>query len=136
MRFRRAPLPLAVEMDMAPLIDIVFQQLIFFMLTSAFVFQPGIKIQLPKAVTADVAHRENRVVTVSEKNLLYLGTRLVTLQELKPLLIPLAKVEQPILIRADRKASVGRVMEVWDLCRALGISQVHVATQTRGEQPS
>ena len=134
MRFRRAALPLAVEMDMAPLIDIVFLQLIFFMLTSAFVFQPGIKIQLPKAVTADVADQENIVITISEKNLLYLGSRLVTPQELKSRLAAKQKGGSPLLIRADRKASVGRVMEVWDLCRALGISQVHIATQTEREE--
>ncbi len=127
-QFKRLPLPLAVEMDVAPLIDIVFQQLIFFMLTSAFVFQPGVKIQLPRSVTADVARRENLVVTISNKGHLYLGTEVVTLGDLKGRLASMGKSGPPILIRADREASLGRVVEVWDLCRSLGISQLNIAT--------
>ena len=42
------------QIDIAPLIDMVFQLLIFFMLTSSFVVQPGIKVNLPKAVTSEV----------------------------------------------------------------------------------
>ncbi|MBI3318206.1 MAG: biopolymer transporter ExbD [Candidatus Omnitrophica bacterium] len=130
MRFKRTPLPLAVQMDMAPLIDIVFQQLIFFMLTSAFVFQPGVKVHLPKSVTPDVAYRENRVVSVAKGNQLYLGNRLVTLQELRSELAALRDSKRPFLIRADRQASVGRVVEVWDLCRSLGVTQVNIATSS------
>ena len=54
----------------------------------------------------------------------------MTLQELRSKLPSLYATGQPILLRADRKASMGRVVEVWDLCRALGISQVHIATDT------
>ncbi|MBI3332768.1 MAG: biopolymer transporter ExbD [Candidatus Omnitrophica bacterium] len=134
MRLRRRPLPLAVEMDIAPLIDIVFQQLIFFMLTSAFVFQPGVKVNLPKSVTADVAHRENLVITISKGDRLYLGSQLVTLQELRSRLMAIRSAERPLLIRADRQASMGRAVEVWDLCRALGISRVNLATSTLEEK--
>ena len=128
MRFKGTRLPLSVEMDLAPMIDIVFQQLIFFMLTSAFVFQPGVKVFLPKSVTADVIHRDNIVITVSHGDHLYLGSRLTTLQELKVKLASLHAEEIPILIRSDRGATVGRVVEVWDLCRSLGITQVNIAT--------
>jgi len=128
--FRRKRLPLAVAMDTTPLIDIVFQQLIFFMLTSSFVFQPGVKIQLPKTVTTDIAQKENLVVTVARGDRLYVGPTIVTLQELRGQLKKVAKSGQPILIRSDRKASLGRVVEVWDSCRALGISQVHIATNS------
>ena len=123
-----------VEPDLTPLIDVVFQQLIFFMLTSAFVFQPGIRIQLPKTVTSDVVHKENLQITVVQGDRLYLGEKIVTLQELRPKLAGLSKSGQPILLRADRKASMGRVMEVWDMCRSLGISQVHIATETNEKQ--
>ena len=131
----RRPLSHALaEPDLTPLIDVVFQQLIFFMLTSAFVFQPGIRIQLPKTVTSDVVHREILQVTVIQGDRLYLGEKIVTLQELRSKLAGLSKSGQPILLRADRKASMGRVMEVWDMCRTLGISQVHIATETNEKQ--
>ncbi len=131
MRLKVTPLPLAVEMDIAPLIDIVFLQLIFFMLTTAFVFQPGVKVHLPKAVTSDVTHQENLVVTISKENHLYLGPQLVTLQELRRRLTPLRLKGQPLILEADREASMGRVVEVWDLCRELGITQVNIATKQK-----
>ena len=134
-RFLRRPLPLAVEMDIAPLIDIVFQQLIFFMLTSAFVFQTGVKIHLPKTVSAELAKEENFVITISKNDTLYLGNRILTLQELRSQLKPRGESKPPILIRADRQARLGRVVEVWDLCRSLGISQINIATTQETDSP-
>ena len=115
-------------MDMTPLIDIVFLLLIFFMLTSSFVFQTGIKVHLPKTVTADVAHKENLVITISKKGSLHLGAQVVTLQELKTKLAQAKNKQRPVLLRADRESVLGRVVEIWDLCRALGFKQVNIAT--------
>ncbi len=113
------------------MIDIILQLLIFFILTSAFVTQqPGVKVHLPKAVTADVSHKETTVISIAKDNQLYFGSRLVTLNELRTQLVPHGKKNDPVLIRSDRQTSLGRVVEVWDLCRTLGIQQVNIATST------
>lgn len=130
-RLQRTLLHSPYSPDLTPLIDTVFLLLIFFMLTSSFVFQPGVRIHLPKTVTSDVIHKENVQITVSRGDRLYLGEAIVTLNELKSRLAPLASSKQPVLIRADRQASMGRIVEVWDTCRALGISQVHIATDAK-----
>ena len=122
--------------DLTPLIDVVLQMLIFFMLTSSFVFQPGVRIVLPKTVTSDVVAKENLQITVAQGDRLYLGERIVTLQELRSKLAAPSATGQPLLIRADRQASMGRVVEVWDMCRTLGISQVHIATDTLETDPA
>ena len=117
--------PLELEkgvLDIAPLIDVVFLLLIFFMLTSSFIFQPGIKINLPKAVTSEVLHEQNVVITVTSGNLIYLNDKAITSKELTRHLKQIAKENKPLLIKADRKASLGRVVEVWDICRASGLS--------------
>jgi len=116
------------QIDITPLIDMVFQLLIFFMLTSSFIMQPGIKINLPKAVTSEVIKYENMELVVSSENVTYLDGRVVTTQELKSLIKQAAKRQQSILIKADRRASLGRVVEIWDLCRDLGVSQINIAT--------
>ena len=134
MKFRSSSRLLELEkgsstIDIAPLIDIVFQLLIFFMLTASFIFQPGIKINLPKAVTSEVLHEQNTVITVTGENLIYLDEKAVTSAELNKKLTKNAELsKKPILIKADRHASLGRVVEVWDMCRAAGISQVNIAT--------
>jgi len=116
------------QIDIAPLIDVVFQLLIFFMLTSSFIFQPGIKVNLPKAVTSEVIQEENLVITVSRENVVYLNEKVVTVKELRSSLAEVAQKNRPLLIKADRRASLGRVVEIWDLCRELGINKVNIAT--------
>jgi biopolymer transport protein ExbD len=116
------------QIDIAPLIDMVFQLLIFFMLTSSFVMQPGIKVNLPKAVTSEIVKQENIEIMVSSENVTYLNGKVVNIHELNNLLKQVAKRNQPILIKADKRASLGRVVEIWDLARDLGINQISIAT--------
>jgi biopolymer transport protein ExbD len=114
------------QIDIAPLIDLMFLLLIFFMLTSSFTLQSGINVKLPKAVTSDVIKDENLIVTITRENVIYLNGAVITIKELNTKLQGYKK--QPLLIRADRRASVGRVVDVWDLCRELGIERIHIAT--------
>ncbi|MDD5255031.1 MAG: biopolymer transporter ExbD [Candidatus Omnitrophica bacterium] len=116
------------QIDIAPLIDIVFQLLIFFMLTSSFIIQPGIKVNLPKALTSEVVKFENVELLVSAENIVYFNGKVVVTSELKNLLAGVAKRKQSVLIRADKQASLGRIVEVWDMCRDLGVAQVNIAT--------
>lgn len=116
------------QIDIAPLIDVVFQLLIFFMLTSSFIMQPGIKINLPKAVTSEVVKYENIEIIVSGENVTYFNGKVVTAPELNKLLKQAAKRDQSVLIKADRRASLGRVVEIWDMCRDSGITQINIAT--------
>ena len=114
--------------DIAPLIDVVFQLLIFFMLTSSFIFQPGIRVRLPRAITSEMLSEKTALITVTAENLIYYNQNLVTLKELSSVLKKVASSRLPVLIKADKKASLGRIVEVWDLCRQEGVSQVNVAT--------
>jgi biopolymer transport protein ExbD len=116
------------QIDIAPLIDMIFQLLIFFMLTSSFVMQAGIKINLPKAVTSEAVRLENIEIVVSGENVVYCDGRVITTQEMKNLFRQVAKKKQAILIKADKRASLGRVVEIWDLCRDIGVTQINIAT--------
>jgi len=116
------------QIDIAPLIDMVFQLLIFFMLTSNFVMQPGIKVNLPKAVTSELIKEEALEVSVSAENIVYLNGRVSTIGELKTAIRGVAKKSPSILIKADRRASLGRVVEIWDICREAGVSKINIAT--------
>jgi biopolymer transport protein ExbD len=115
-------------LDIAPLIDIIFLLLVFFMLTSSFIFQPGIKINLPKALTSEVIQKENLIIIITEDNTLYIKERSIGSEELSSRLKIAARQSQPILIKADRKASLGKVVEIWDLCRNEGVQKINIAT--------
>lgn len=116
------------QIDIAPLIDIVFQLLIFFMLTSTFVMQPGIKVNLPKVVTSEVVKYENIEILVTSENVAYLNGRVATANELKSVLKSAAGNKQAVLIKADKRASLGRVVDIWDMARDLGVIQINIAT--------
>lgn len=131
-KFRRRYSLVKAEFDMTPLIDCVFNLLLFFMLTSSYIIQPGIRINLPKALTSETVHEKSLVVTVTEDNVVILNESAVTLADLAVRLEKAAKENAPLLIRADRKSSVGKVVEIWDLCRDVGLTKVNIAT-TRGK---
>ena len=109
------------------MIDVVFQQLIYFMLTSSFVLNPGVRITLPKAVTSQQIAASNLVITLTKDHVVYWGEEVVTFKELREKLRR-AGPDKPILIRSDRYAYVEKLIELWDLCREAGFREVHIAT--------
>jgi len=128
MKFKRRVFIEKGILDIAPLIDVIFLLLIFFMLTSSFIFQPGIKINLPKALTSEVIQRENLIIVITDDNALYINERPVDTEELSSRLKIAARESKPILIKADRKVSLGKIVEVWDLCRREGVQKINIAT--------
>jgi biopolymer transport protein ExbD len=119
--------------DIAPLIDVVFLLLIFFMLTSSFIFQPGIKVNLPRAITSEMLSEDSAIINITSENLIYYRQKLVTSRELNSVLKEIASVRLPVLIKSDRRASMGRIVEVWDMCRQEGVRQVNIATTQAAE---
>jgi biopolymer transport protein ExbD len=130
MRFRRRLEPESglKQMTVVPLINLIFLLFIFFVLTSGFLIQPGIKINLPRTVTSEAAGAENIELVISGENEVYLNGQAVTEEALKSALSRAAKRGQPVLIKADRRAFLGRTVAIWDTCRDLGISQINIAT--------
>ncbi|MBU0899696.1 biopolymer transporter ExbD [bacterium] len=103
MKFRKV-LVLKARLDMAPLIDVVFLLLIFFLLTSSFVLQPGIKVKLPKAKTTEISKEEEVYITIDKDNFLYLNEKLIPEEELNKRLLRLAS-EDPnklVIVKADQ----------------------------------
>ena len=128
MQFKRRTELVKGQIDIAPLIDIVFQLLIFFMLTSSFIMQPGIKVNLPKAVTSEAIHEKSLIILITGSDMVYLNERAITTKELDARMRIAAKEKKSLLIKADRRASMGKIVEVWDMCRDAGITQINIAT--------
>ena len=128
MKFKRR---LKIEkgmVDLTPLVNVFFLLFIFFLFTSSFIFQPGIKVNLPKAVTSEVIQQDSVVMTITKDDKVYLNEREISQDEIASNLKLLAKARAPLLIKADGKASLGRVVEIWDMCRNEGVLQVNIAT--------
>ncbi len=119
------------QIDIAPLIDVVFLLLIFFMLTSNFVIQPGIKVKLPKAVTSEVLSSRNLTITLTGQDLLFIDDKPSNIAELTREIKIAADEKKTVLLKADSSSSLGRVVELWDLCRDAGVSQINIATNQK-----
>lgn len=115
------------RLDIVPLINCVFLLLIFFLLTSTFVLQPGIKVNLPGAVTSEVMRENTIVITITSDNRFYINETPVTLLELKSKLEK-SSTRDTVLIKADRDVLLSKVVDIWDFCRGQGIKQVNIAT--------
>jgi len=128
MKFKRR---LKIEkgmIELTPLVNVFFLLFIFFAFTSSFIFQPGINVNLPKAVTSEVVQQDSAVITVTKNDKIYLNDREISQDELLSNLRLMAKNNMPLLIKADSRASLGKVVEIWDMCRKEGVSQANIAT--------
>lgn len=114
------------QIDIAPLIDCVFLLLIFFMLTSSFVVIPGISVKLPKALTSESMDSRSLTVVISSEDIIYLNDEPYTVKEVQS--YTKKGNYDSIFIKADRDASMGAVVKIWDICKKNGIEKVGIAT--------
>lgn len=113
------------------LTDIVMLLLIFFLLSSSFIIQPGIKVQLPRSETAEVHSEKSINITITKDGALYLDDERTSLEalpaKLKPKLIYSAG--QVIVIQADRDISLNRAVQVIDVVKSAGGEKFLIATE-------
>ncbi len=129
MKFQRYSKALTTleQINLTPLIDVILMLLIFFILSSSLTPQSGINVKLPKAITSDTIKEENLTITVTSENVIYLDNKIITFKELRRELRKNINKNRPVLIKADRRSSLGRIVDIWDLCRELGIEKINIA---------
>lgn len=119
------------EISLTGLIDVVFLLLIFFMITSAFVLEPGIDVTLPKAVTAEEQIRQQHVLTITRDRTLLLDDDVVSFSTLQRILEDTfsGSEKRMLIIRADKDVPHGLVVRALDISRQAGITQLAIATE-------
>lgn len=114
------------QMDIVPLVDCVFLLLIFFMLSSSFVVVPGINIKLPKAISTQNIDVRPLTLVISSEDIIYLKGEPYTTKEVENYLHQ--EKTESIFIKADKGASLGVVVTLWDICKKLKINKIGIAT--------
>lgn len=111
--------------------DIVFLLLIFFLLTSTYVLEPGIKIKLPGSTSAEVTSKKEIQVTITREGQLFLNDRSVGFGEFSTLLKEaLEKSEDKLIIlRADKSCELDKVIRILDMAREVGGEKFLIATR-------
>ena len=115
------------------LTDIIFLLLIFFLLSSTFILQPGIKVQLPRTTTTEISSEKSIVVSITKDGALFLNEDFVSIEQLgAKLRTMIMDVGNPILIiRADKNILLERMVEVMDKAKGAGAERFLIATQQK-----
>ena len=121
-------------LNLTPMIDVVFQLLIFFMVTAVFAITPGLDIKLPEAEESENPEKENLFIVIDEQGMMKLNHKSVTFATLKRELMEKRKIldnTTMIVIQADEKAFHGQVVKVMDISKSAGIIDLVVATEPK-----
>ncbi len=125
------------SMDMTPMIDCVFQLLIFFMVTTVFAVQSGLKVDLPTSSTSDAPPEKDLSIVISDKGEMDLNGTRVTMENLETRLRQEKEIfgSKVLIIKADKKAMHGIVVDVMDAAKVVGIEQLAIATDIEEKKP-
>ncbi|HEC98189.1 MAG TPA: biopolymer transporter ExbD [Nitrospirae bacterium] len=131
MEFERKRYNHSYMMNIAPLVDVVFLLLLFFMLTSSLIREPAVKIRLPESKTAATEQETIKTVIITRDGTIFFMGREVSLQGLqKAVREGMTGIDKNSLrIKADRNASVGLLMKVIDEVRLAGVGNFSVVAE-------
>lgn len=130
MKFKLSNQPLSV-FSYASLTDMVLLLLIFFLLSSQFVLQTGVKVKLPGSKTNEQSEPTKMIVTITSAGVVYAGPDQTTLELLSGKLLELkgANEEGSLIIRADKTVQIDLVIKVIDAAKSVGIGKFTIETE-------
>jgi biopolymer transport protein ExbD len=132
MRFRRQ-LTTRTNVELIPLVDVVFQLVVFFMVSTTFILTPGINLVLPTADTAEPVVMTKLVVSVVSRDELYLNREKYDMKGLEERLGAITEKEREeirtVVIEADKTVSYQLMIEVLDVLRRNGFRGVNLKTR-------
>ncbi len=120
------------DVDLTPMIDIVFIMLIFFIVTASFVKEAGIDVNRPGAVTAERKEKASILVAIAENGEIWIDKRPVDVRAVRANIERL-RAENPqgaVVIQADKNSKNGLLVKVMDAARLAGVENVSLAAET------
>jgi biopolymer transport protein ExbD len=117
--------------NMAPLIDMVFILLIFFLVTTTFIRETGIQVKKPEATTAESLEKESMMIGISSEGEIWFEQRRIDLLALRSWVEKRLREspDSPIVIVTDKGAQTGVLIDVMDECRLAGVDRISVASK-------
>ena len=136
MRFRRG-LTTRTNVELIPLIDVVFQLVVFFMVSTTFILTPGISLILPKSETSEPVVMSKLVVTIVSRNELYLNKEQYDVEGLDQRLGEITEEERSeiktVVVEGDENVSYSLMIKVLDVLRRNGFTGINLRTKETEE---
>jgi biopolymer transport protein ExbD len=121
------------EINITPMLDVVFIMLIFFIVTASFVKESGIEVNRPDAQTAELKEKANILIAITATNQIYVDRRRVDPRAVRANIERL-HAENPqgtVVIQADKESKTETLIQVMDASRQAGVFDVAIAAQDR-----
>ena len=128
-RFGETDVETPSEINISPLIDVVFILLIFFIVTTVFVEETGVEIDKPRAATQQDLEKNSILLAVTRTGQVFYGGRDIGISGVRAVVARLIKQEAiPVIIQADRAAPTEATVSVLDEAKLAGAPNVFVST--------
>lgn len=130
-RRSRTPMQTGPLLDLAPMVDVIFTLVIFFMVSTTFIsLESGLPIDLPQAQGTEAQATDLPTVTITDEGRIYLAGAEVTEASLVAALRPLlsGRETKTVVMRADQSIEYGLPVRVMDLLKRAGAERVAIAT--------
>lgn len=121
------------NVDMTPMIDIVFQLILFFLVSTTFAILPAIKLNLPQSHTSEGASSQGITITATESGTLFFNDKEVSMENLGFELVGYdtgvtKKEEFPVSLEADSQVTNGTIVKIFDVIRESGFCVINLRT--------
>lgn len=120
------------NLNITPLIDVVLMLLIFFMISTSFIFQPGIMIKLPKADHSDTTTQKGAQIMITADEGIYFERIRSTMGELETQMRQFPD-KSLLLIKADQNVPHGTVVQAMNHAKNAGFQRIAIATRPTGD---
>ena len=119
------------QIDLTPMLDVVFIMLIFFIVTASFIKEAGIEVNRPEASTSEPKENVNILVAINANNEVWMDKRRIDIRAVRANIERL-HAENPkgaVVVQADNKSNTETVAAVLDASREAGVYDVSLATE-------
>ncbi|MBT8148705.1 MAG: biopolymer transporter ExbD [Gammaproteobacteria bacterium] len=121
------------EIDLTPMLDVVFIMLIFFIVTAVFIKEPGVTVKRPTTLEREAIKNQSVLVAINEKNEIWIDRKKVDERSVKSVIERIA-ADNPLgalVIQADGASNAGTYALVWDAAKAAGVADIAIATDEK-----
>ena len=134
---RRSPISSAVaeeeDINLTPMLDVVFMLLIFFIVTANFIKEPGLEVNRPDAETSSIQENAAILIAIGSTNDIWIDGRRIDVRQVKANITKLL-ADNPkgtVVIQADEKATADSIIAVMDQSREAGVYAISLASEPK-----
>jgi len=117
------------EINLTPMLDVVFIMLIFFIVTTSFVKEAGIEVNRPSAATSEQKAKANIIVAIRKNNEIWIDKRIVDIRAVRANIEKLKSLnsQNSIVIQSDKESTTDTLIQVMDQIRLAGINEISIS---------